>query len=356
MNQNTTKQISLKEKIRRRKIYLVNAISILVILAAISWGITEFFHLNESVYTEDAQVDAHINPVSAKVSGYVKDIKFHEHQYVHKGDTLVVLENEEYKIQVENAMAALADARAGHDVVQTEVQIANNSLNIADANIEELKTRLNNAEANYNRFQALMDKDAIAVYQYEQVRTEYESLQAKYKSLLAQKTSSNLSSLETRKKTAINQASIMRAQAALDLARLNLSYTVILAPYDGVLGRVPVEEGQLIQSGQQLFSIVRDQQKWITANYTERQLKELAIGKDVQITVDALPNRIFKGKISAISEATGSKYASIPVDNSTGNFIKVQQRIPVRIDFSQQNDTKELEKLLVGMNVVVKAI
>lgn len=117
-----------------------------------------------------------------------------------------------------------------------------------------------------------------------------------------------------------------------------------------------MEEGQLIQSGQQLFSIVRDQQKWITANYTERQLKELAIGKDVQITVDAMPNRIFKGKISAISEATGSKYASIPVDNSTGNFIKVQQRIPVRIDFSQQNDTKELEKLLVGMNVVVKAI
>ncbi|MVZ67040.1 HlyD family efflux transporter periplasmic adaptor subunit [Sphingobacterium sp. DK4209] len=356
MSQHTTTEISPKERSRRRKIYAVNIVSILVILSAITWGIVEFFHLNESVYTEDAQVDAHINPVSAKVSGYIKEIKFREHQIVHKGDTLVVLDNEEYKIQVENALATLADARAGHDVVQTEVQIANNSLNIADANIEELKTRLNNAEVNYKRFQALMDKDAIAVYQYEQVKTEYESLLAKYKSLQAQKTNSNLSSVETQKRTAINQASIMRAQAALDLARLNLSYSVVIAPYDGVLGRVPVEEGQLIQAGQQLFAIVRDQQKWITANYTERQLKEISIGKDVQITVDAMPNRVFQGKISAISEATGSKYASIPVDNSTGNFIKVQQRIPVRIEFSKQNNAKDLEKLLVGMNVVVKAI
>lgn len=356
MSQHTKTEITPKERSRRRKIYAVNIVSIFVILSAISWGVVEFFHLNESVYTEDAQVDAHINPVSAKVSGYIKEIKFREHQFVHKGDTLVVLDNEEYKIQVENALAALADARAGHDVVQTEVQIANNSLNIADANIEELKTRLNNAEVNYKRFQALMDKDAIAVYQYEQVKTEYESLLAKYKALQAQKTNSNLSSVETQKRTAINQASILRAQAALDLARLNLSYTAVIAPYDGVLGRVPVEEGQLIQAGQQLFAIVRDQQKWITANYTERQLKEISIGKDVQITVDAMPNRVFQGKISAISEATGSKYASVPVDNSTGNFIKVQQRIPVRIEFSKQNNPKDLEKLLVGMNVVVKAI
>ncbi len=356
MSQHTQTEITPKERSRRRKIYAVNIVSIFVILSAISWGVVEFFHLNESVYTEDAQVDAHINPVSAKVSGYIKEIKFREHQFVHKGDTLVVLDNEEYKIQVENALAALADARAGHDVVQTEVQIANNSLNIADANIEELKTRLNNAEVNYKRFQALMDKDAIAVYQYEQVKTEYESLLAKYKALQAQKTNSSLSSVETQKRTAINQASILRAQAALDLARLNLSYTAVIAPYDGVLGRVPVEEGQLIQAGQQLFAIVRDQQKWITANYTERQLKEISIGKDVQITVDAMPNRVFQGKISAISEATGSKYASVPVDNSTGNFIKVQQRIPVRIEFSKQNNPKDLEKLLVGMNVVVKAI
>lgn len=317
---------------------------------------TTYFQLNNSVYTEDAQVDGHINPVSTKVTGYLKDIRFKEHQTVHKGDTLVILENDEYKIQVENALAALADARAGNSVVRTEVEIARNSQNIADANIEELKTRLENAEVNYKRFKELMDKDAIAVYQYEQVKTDYESLKAKYKALTAQKVGSHLTTQETSRKTGINEAAILRAKAALDFAKLNLSYTVIVAPYDGILGRVTLEEGQLVQAGQQLFNIVRDQQKWVTANYTENQMKQVALGKKVKLTVDAIPNTVFQGEIKAISEATGSKYSSIPVDNSTGNFVKVQQRIPVRIEFSSDNKEEDLKKLMVGLNVVVNSI
>ncbi len=356
MSTESNKVISQKERNRRIKIYSVNILSVLIILAAIGWGLLSYLQLNNSVFTEDAQIDGHINPVSTKVTGYIKDIRFQEHQTVHKGDTLVILENDEYKIQVENALAALADAKAGNSVVQTEVEIALNSQNIAEANIEELKTRLENAEVNYKRFKELMDKDAIAVYQFEQVKTDYESLKAKYKALSAQRVSSHLTTQETSRKTGINEAAILRARAALDLAKLNLSYTVVVAPYDGILGRVTLEEGQLVQAGQQLFNIVRDQQKWVTANYTENQMKQIALGKKVKLSVDAIPNVVFTGEIKAISEATGSKYSSIPVDNSTGNFVKVQQRIPVRIEFSKDNKVEDLKKLMVGLNVVVNSI
>lgn len=356
MNTDSKRVISQKERNRRIKIYSINILSVLIILAAIGWGLLSYLQLNNSVYTEDAQIDGHINPLSTKVTGYIKEIRFQEHQTVHKGDTLVVLENDEYKIQVENALAALADAKAGNSVVRTEVEIARNSQNITDANIEELKTRLENAEVNYKRFKDLMDKDAIAVYQFEQVKTEYESLKAKYKALTAQKVGSHLTTQETSRKTGINEAAILRAKASLDLAKLNLSYTVIVAPYDGILGRVSLEEGQLVQSGQQLFNIVRDQQKWVTANYTESQMKQIALGKKVKLSVDAIPHVVFVGEIKAISEATGSKYSSIPVDNSTGNFVKVQQRIPVRIEFSKDNNVEDLKKLMVGLNVVVNSI
>ncbi|MGX1754674.1 HlyD family secretion protein [Sphingobacterium sp. NPDC055346] len=356
MSTETNKAINQKERNRRIKIYGINILSVLIVLAAIGWGLLSYLQLNNSVFTEDAQIDGHINPVSTKVTSYIKEIRFQEHQTVHKGDTLVVLENDEFKIQVENALAALADAKAGKSVVRTEVEIARNSQNIADANIEELKARLENAEVNYKRFKELMDKDAIAVYQFEQVKTEYESLKAKYKALSAQKVSSHLTTQETSRKTEINEAAILRAKASLDLAKLNLSYTVIVAPYDGILGRVSLEEGQLVQSGQQLFNIVRDQQKWVTANYTESQMKQIALGKKVRLSVDAIPHVVFVGEIKAISEATGSKYSSIPVDNSTGNFVKVQQRIPVRIEFSKDNNVEDLKKLMVGLNVVVNSI
>lgn len=356
METKNQKVISQKERQRRIKIYSINILSILIILGVIGWGLMTYLHLNNSVYTEDAQIDGHINPINTKITGYIKEVRFLEHQLVHKGDTLIILENDEYKIQVENALANLADARAGNSVVQTEVAIARNSQDIADANIEELRTRLENAEINYRRFKDLMDHDAIAVYQFDQVKTEYESLKAKYKALTAQKISSHLTTQETSKRTQINEAAILRATAALDLAKLNLSYTAIVAPYDGVLGRVPLEVGQLVQSGQQLFNIVRDQTKWVTANYTESQMKQINLGKKVHLKVDAIPDVVFEGEIKAISEATGSKYSNIPVDNSTGNFVKVQQRIPVRIEFSSANHIEDLNKLMVGLNVVVNSI
>ena len=138
------------------------------------------------------------------------------------------------------------------------------------------------------------------------------------------------------------------------MAKLNLSYTVVTAPCGGKLGRRTLEEGQFIAAGQTITYILPDTQKWITANYKETQIENLHIGQEVVITVDAISDRQFTGKITAISGATGSKYSLVPTDNSAGNFVKIQQRIPVRIDFTNLSK-KENEQLAAGMMVIVKA-
>ncbi|CAM3858832.1 HlyD family secretion protein [Sphingobacterium prati] len=351
MNSST---LSEKEIKRRRRIWIVNIASVSVIVISIIWGIMVFFHINESVYTDDAQVDAHITPINSRISGYIKDIRFDEHQKVHKGDTLVILDDSEYRILLQNAKASLADAKANKTISQSGIAIASNGTTIANANIEEMKARLDNMETNYKRYASLVKDEAVTLYQFDQVKSEYEAMSAKYKALLAQQQNSRLSTHESEQKVSVNDASLLKAKSAIDLAKLNLSYTIITAPYDGVLGRRNIEEGQLVQNGTPLVNIVRDEQKWVTANYTESQMKNIVLGGKVNIEIDALPGKTFEGEVAAISEATGSKYSAVPVDNSTGNFVKVQQRIPVRINFTASNSKRDIDLLRVGMNAIIR--
>lgn len=160
---------------------------------------------------------------------------------------------------------------------------------------------------------------------------------------------------ETSKRTTSAQAAILRKEADVDLAKLNLSYTVLVAPYDGYMGRRTLDVGQLVQAGQVISYLVRSEDKWITANYKETQISNIYIGQEVRIKVDALPGRVFKGRVSAISEATGSKYSLVPTDNSAGNFVKVQQRIPVRIDL-EDVQLEDMQKLRAGMMVETEAL
>ncbi|SEN22294.1 membrane fusion protein, multidrug efflux system [bacterium A37T11] len=342
-----------REEKRRKQIRIVNWISALVVLAAIIWGVLVFFHFNESVYTDDAQVDAYINPINSRIAGYIKEIRFTEHQAVHKGDTLAIIEDDEYKLHVQEALSALANAEASRIVTSSGVDVASNSVNVADANLEELRAQLQNLETNYRRYENLLKADVVSQYQFDEVKTQLDAMKAKYRALQAQHTTTKLTTEESRKKLPLNDAALESARAAVALAKLNLSYTIIRAPYDGVLGRKIIEEGQLIQPGQALVSIIRGNEKWITANYTESQMKSVNIGQEVNIKIDALRGKTFHGRITAISEATGSKYSAVPVDNSTGNFVKVQQRIPVRIDFDKQNNAEDLDRLRIGMNAIV---
>ena len=198
-----------------------------------------------------------------------------------------------------------------------------------------------------------MAAEAVTRQQFDQVKTEHDAQKAAYETLVNQKQSANLSTTEVKSRLGINDAEIKRTKAALDMAKINLSYTVITDPYDGTMGRRTISEGQLIQPGQQVATIVLNNQKWVTANFLESQMPNIKIGEKLMMTADALGGKQFEGVVTAVSAATGSRYSNVPTDNSTGNFIKVQQRIPVRIEFTATNKKEEVAKLSAGMNMNV---
>lgn len=342
-----------KKKSNRVKTTVINMLVFALAAGGFYWLVTNYFHLNEDNFTNSAQVEEFINPVNTRVAGYIKEIKYSEHQAVKKGDTLVVLDDREIRTQLAQAEAAYQNARASRNVTASAVNTVSNNVNVADANIAGAKARLWNAEQNLNRYRNLLASEAVTRQQFDQVKTEYDATRAAYETLISQKNTASLATGETRSRLGVNDAEIKRTAAMLDMARINLSYTVITAPYDGIMGRRMINEGQLVQPGQQLGTIVLKGQKWVTANFLESQMPGVKIGEKISLTVDALGGKQLVGEVTAISAATGSKYSNVPVDNSTGNFVKVQQRIPVRIEFTPDNKKEDLDMLRAGMNVNV---
>ncbi|MYZ59656.1 HlyD family secretion protein [Elizabethkingia anophelis] len=345
------KKANKKNKIRST---IANSIVFIILIAGFYWLVREYFHIGDKDYTEAAQVEEFINPVNTRVAGYIKEIKFIEHQQVKKGDTLLILDDREIQTQLGQAEAAYQNALAQRSATSSSVNTVSNNVNVMESNIAGAKARLWNAEQNLNRYKNLLAAEAVTKQQYDQIKTEYDAQKAAYETLVNQKQSANLSTTEVKSKLGINDAEIKRTKAALDMAKLNLSYTIITAPYDGVMGRRIISDGQLVQAGQQIATIVLNGQKWVTANFLESQMPKIAIGKKIMMSADALGGQQFEGEVTAISAATGSRYSSVPTDNSTGNFIKVQQRIPVRIEFTSGNDNQKLNQLRAGMNMIIK--
>ncbi|CAM3489195.1 HlyD family secretion protein [Elizabethkingia occulta] len=345
------KKANKKNKIRS---IIANSIVFIILIAGFYWLVREYFHIGDKDYTEAAQVEEFINPVNTRVAGYIKEIKFIEHQQVKKGDTLLILDDREIQTQLGQAEAAYQNALAQRNATSSSVNTVSNNVNVMESNIAGAKARLWNAEQNLNRYKNLLAAEAVTRQQYDQVKTEYDAQKAAYETLVNQKQSANLSTTEVKSKLGINDAEIKRTKSALDMAKLNLSYTVITAPYDGVMGRRVISDGQLVQAGQQIATIVLNGQKWVTANFLESQMPKIAVGKKIMMSADALRGQQFEGEVTAISAATGSRYSSVPTDNSTGNFIKVQQRIPVRIEFTSGNDKQKLSQLRAGMNMIIK--
>lgn len=344
-------EIEEKKPVPRKFNNLWNILAIIVVAGLIFWGLAVFFHIGDKEFTEDAQVDEYVSPVSTKVSGYLKQIRFDEHQLVRKGDTLAVIDDSEYKIQLMGAIANLKQAQAGKIIVSSDIGVSQNTTSISEANIDEVKARLENQRQNLQRYANLLKADVVPQFEYDQVRTEYEAMKARYESLLRQKESTKLNTKAVGEKIELSEADIMKAQAAVDLAKLNLSYCYITAPYNGIMGRRKIDDSQLVQAGQTLTTILESGEKWVTANYTEAQIASIHLGDKMSIKVDAFKGKAFTGEVTAISGATGSRYSATPLDNSTGNFVKVQQRIPVRIKFLDKE--KDLEGIRAGMNVQV---
>ena len=339
---------------KKTAVIIVNCLLVLLIVIAIIWAASTYFNLGNNLYTNDAQVEEYINPVNVRIQGYVKSVRFEEHQHIHKGDTLVIIDQSEYKIQLEQAEATCLSAMAARNVTASAVNTVNSNQDVIDANIKAVQARVWNAGQNYQRFANLLKDSAATQQQFDEVKTEYDALVEQRNALIRQNHTNSLNTGETSKRISVNDAEIKRARAAVDLARLNLSYTVIVAPYDGVTGRRNIQEGQLVEPGQNMLSYVRDDEKWVVANYRETQIGAIRVGQKMTLKIDGLDGRAFQGRVVAISGATGSRYAAIPVDNSTGNFVKVQQRIPVKIAIDQTKAPKaDLENLRAGMNVEV---
>ena len=332
---------------------ILTILGIIILCGGLVWIGMIFWGFDKKTTTDDAQVEQYISSINVRASGYISEIRFTEHQYVHKGDTLLIIDNREHKIRLMEAEAALKDANAGKNVIGATLDRTENSVLVYDSSIDEIEARINKLRKDKSRFENLVKRNAATPIQLEQIETELIALEAKLESVRQQKRTANSSVTEVVNKQESVEAAILRATAAVEMARLNLSYTVVTAPCDGWLGRRALEVGQLVNAGQAITNILPDEQKWIIANYKETQIKNLSVGQKVNITIDAWPDDEFQGVITHISAATGSKYSMVPTDNSAGNFVKIQQRIPVRIDFVSLSK-EDNSKLAAGMMAVVE--
>lgn len=332
----------------RTKKILSYIITLAVIIIAGIWVASKFVHFGNVEFTDNAQVQRQIVPVNSRVQGYIKEIRFKEYEPVKKGDTLVIIDDADMRLRVAQANADYQNALAGRTVADRSVGVASANVAVSEASIAEAKVLMENAAVDLERYRKLLDKDAVTRQQYDGVETDYKAKKARYEMLARQRSATSSVVAETRQRIAQNDAGIELAKALLETAELNLSYTVITAPCDGYASRKEIQIGQLVQPGQTLLDIVDGSEVWITANYKETQLEHIHPGSEVEIKVDAIPDKTFTGKVVSLSTATGAALSLLPQDNSAGNFVKVRQRIPVRIELT---DSTDLNILRAGMNV-----
>ncbi|MDE6394377.1 MAG: HlyD family secretion protein [Duncaniella sp.] len=335
----------------RSKKIISYVITVAVIAIAAIWVGSKFIRFGNVEFTDNAQVRQHIVPVNSRVQGYIREIRFDEFAEVKKGDTLVIIDDADMRLNVARARADYQNALAGREVADRSVGVASANVGVTEASIAEAKVVMDMAAGDYERYKKLLEQDAVTRQQYDMAKTDYEAKKARYEMLARQRSATSSVVAETRQRISQNEAGIELAKALLETAELNLSYCVIVAPCDGYASRKEIQVGQLVQPGQTLLDVVATGDVWVTANYKETQLKHIHPGSKVEIKVDAIPDVVFDGEVTSISKATGASLSILPQDNSAGNFVKVRQRVPVRIEFSADNNPADMELLRAGMNV-----
>ena len=343
-----TKQLTKGEKRLNKTLSIIAWIFIVIGLGAVGW----FYLFSSShVNTNDAQVRQYITPVSSKVSGFITKVNFEENQYVHKGDTLVVIDNREYQNQVDIASANLESTSQSVATYEKAVDTKASDVNVVNAKIESAKIEAWRTEKDYTRFRNLVNEDAATIQQFEEIEAKYKQAKANLSALEQQRNVINVSTSAEQTKVAPVRTEILQKKAQLKNAKLILSYSYVIAPYDGWVGVKNIQVGQLIKEGQALVQVVSEE-KWIVANFKETQLGEIDLDKTIKVKADAFPNIVFEGKVESLSPASGSEFALIKPDNATGNFVKIEQRFPIKIVLKK---SKNNERLRSGMNVSVSA-
>lgn len=382
---------------------------------AIATAVWRYYSIRES--TDDAQIDAHINPISARVGGTVVAVEVQDNQYVEAGTVLVRIDPKDYQVAVEKAKADLAQAKAAALAAQTGVPISTTTTGsqvstseaqvemaqagilvaqkeesaararaaAAEAHLAEVEANHTKAARDLDRMKQLVAKDEVSEQQFDAATAAAGASSATVASARAglaeaqqavevaenrlvqsraelDRAHAELQSARTgpqqvavsRAQASSAQARVQEAQAALDQAELNLQYATVTAPVSGQISKKTVELGEVIQAGQPLMAIVPLEDIWVTANFKETQLKNMRPGQTALISVDAYGGRKYKGRVESIAAATGEKFSLLPPENATGNYVKVVQRVPVKILFEKGQDPEHL--LRPGMSVTPTVI
>lgn len=361
------------------KKFLMTIIGIIIFGCAAYFAYTKISYARHNEDTENSQIEANIVPIAPRISGYVDEVFVKENQRVKKGDTILKLDDRDLKIRLQQAIINAKSAGANVSVVRSNVSSADASANAvstsiftaqagietAKANVEAAKVRVWNATENFKRYEQLFKQTSATQAQYDAALAEKQSAekqvevlekqvevaQAQLKAAKQQSTASRTQANGAGTQVNLAEVGIQQRNAEIDFANLQLSYAYLIAPCDGFISKKNVQVGQLVNPGQTLMSVVDDSQLWITANFKETQIENMKEGQNVEVKVDAYDGKTFKGKIESIQAATGSKFSLLPADNATGNFVKVVQRVPVRI--ALLDDKNDKFDLRAGMNVTV---
>jgi membrane fusion protein (multidrug efflux system) len=320
-------------KNKRKKI----AIIIFGILFLVS-AVTLFFYLSYKathITTDDAFVEGNIHTIAPKVSGTVKIIYVSDNQSVKKGDLLVELDASDYEVKVKEALSALNAERAKFSELKAKIKAAKANLELQEANLKQ-------AEIDIKRAEILYQKGAIPKERYEKTKTAHDVS-------IAQVNVAREEFKQTELSIDSQLSLITQKESRLKAEELNLSYTKIYAPADGRVTKKSVEIGNQVQAGQPLMAVVPLDDVYVVANYKETQLEKIKPGQKVEIKVDSYPSKTFYGKVDSIMAGTGAVFSLFPPENATGNYVKVVQRIPVKILLDKDTDRQHI--LRIGMSV-----
>lgn len=345
INMETTHQNPRKGKL------VVRIIFVLIVIGGAAFGIKEWMYARHHETTDNAQVEGHAAPVISRVSGYVKALNVQDYGTVKAGDTLLVIDDTEYKIALQQAEADLQQAHA--DLLSAKANQANTvaNLKVAQTNAQVALVKKNKSTADLKRDQSLFDDQAITNRQLDDTKAMSLTNDKQYQASLDQVdlARSGIEVAATKVKQA--EAIVASKEAAVEQAKLKLTYTHITGNISGKIGRKMLETGQYVQAGQSLFTIVDNNGFYIVANFKETQLDNISIGQEAEIEIDSYPGLKLTGHVTDISRATGAKFSLLPPDNATGNFVKIVQRVPVKIAID--NVDQYLDKLRSGLSVFV---
>ncbi len=358
-----TEEMTTTEEKSSIRTYLPRVVVALVVLVGGYFGYQAYRHSQQYESTDNAQIDGNSAPVLARVAGYVTAVTVSDYADVKRGQLLVTIDSQEYDVamaQVEadyqQSVADLANARADLQNAQANVRNGAQNARVAQSNAQVQAARRDKSKRDLQRDQNLYKAQSLTQKQLEDAQNNADVQARQYDANVEQINLAKTSQAVAQAGIAKAEANIQKIQAvlnvkqaAIDNARLRLGYARLTAPIAGKIGRKNVVVGQYVQPGQNLFTIVADSTFWVVANFKETQLEKMKLGQEVDIKLDAYPNLAIKGRVSSLSDATGAKFALLPADNASGNFVKITQRVPVKIELL--NPEKYKDQLRAGLSV-----